>query len=67
MFSASQEQPLGLAIDTDTCESTGVCASVCPEDVLEIRDGKPVIVALGNCTTCWICVNNCVSGAIEID
>ncbi len=56
-----------LTIDLDTCESTGACAMVCPEDVLEFRDGKPVIVALHQCTFCWICVNNCPSGAIDID
>jgi NAD-dependent dihydropyrimidine dehydrogenase PreA subunit len=58
---------VALTIDTDVCESTGVCAAVCPEDVLEFREGKPVIVALEQCTYCWICVNNCVSGAIELD
>ena len=56
-----------LTIDTDQCESTGVCALVCPEDVIDMRDGRPVIINKQACTTCWKCVEGCVSGAIELD
>lgn len=58
---------MGVTIDGETCEGTGVCAIVCPEDVLEFEDGRPKIVKNAACTNCWICVENCVSGAIEID
>jgi NAD-dependent dihydropyrimidine dehydrogenase PreA subunit len=58
---------MAIRIDRDLCEATGVCSMVCPEDVLEHVDGKPVIVAAQACTNCWICVENCASGAIEID
>jgi len=50
----------------DFCEATGVCAEVCPEDVLEAVGGSPRVVKAEACTECWICVENCVSGAIEI-
>ena len=56
-----------LTIDTDQCESTGVCAMVCPEDVLDFTDGRPVIINKLACTTCWKCVEGCASGAIELD
>jgi len=55
-----------IRIDFDFCEATGVCAEVCPEDVLEAENGSPRVVKAEACTECWICVENCVSGAIEI-
>lgn len=58
---------MALTIDSDACESSGVCVMVCPEDVLEIREGKPVIINRLACTSCWICVENCTAGAIDID
>lgn len=55
-----------VRIDYDICENTGVCAMVCPEDVLEFKNGHTAIIKAQACTECWICVENCVSGAIEI-
>lgn len=57
---------MAIAIDHDLCESSGVCAQVCPEDVLEFVSNRPVILQNQACTNCWICVENCASGAIEI-
>lgn len=56
-----------VRIDYDVCESTGVCAQVCPEDVFEHDGGRTHVVKPEACTNCWICVDNCVSGAVEID
>jgi Fe-S-cluster-containing hydrogenase component 2 len=44
-----------------------VCAQVCPEDVFEHEDGVTRVVQAQACTECWTCVENCASGAIEID
>ncbi len=55
-----------IRIDADLCEATGVCSAVCPEDVLESGTGPTRVVRPEACTECWICVENCVSGAIEI-
>ena len=56
-----------ISIDTDTCESTGVCAMVCPEDIIEIRESRPVILNNLACTSCWKCAESCISGAIDVD
>lgn len=56
-----------ITIDTDQCEASGACAVVCPEDVLEIEDGRPKIINNNACTACWKCAESCVSGAIDVD
>jgi NAD-dependent dihydropyrimidine dehydrogenase PreA subunit len=58
---------VAISIDHELCESSGVCEQVCPEDVFEIEDGKTRVVQPKQCTECWICVEHCVAGAIEID
>jgi NAD-dependent dihydropyrimidine dehydrogenase PreA subunit len=55
-----------VRIDYDLCEDTGACTELCPEDVFERSGGHPRVVRPEACTECWICVENCVSGAIEI-
>jgi NAD-dependent dihydropyrimidine dehydrogenase PreA subunit len=58
---------MAVTIDFDLCESTGCCAMVCPEDVIEHENGRSQIVDQQKCTSCWICVDNCIAGAIEVD
>jgi len=58
---------VGISIDMNSCEQTGACAIVCPEDVIEIQDMKPAIVNNKACTNCWKCAENCPSGAIDVD
>lgn len=55
-----------VRIDYDLCENTGVCVEICPEDVLEAGGAHSVVAKPEACTECWICVENCVSGAIEV-
>ena len=58
---------MSVAIDTNRCESTGVCALVCPEDIIEIRNNHPVVINNMACTSCFKCAESCISGAIDID
>jgi ferredoxin len=62
--SRREEQRIPVKIDPDLCDATGVCAEVCPEDVLEHANGVTLVVKPDACTECWICVENCISGAI---
>ena len=56
-----------VTIDMDVCESTGVCAMVCPEDIIEIRNSRPVVTNAIACTSCFKCAESCISGAIDVD
>jgi NAD-dependent dihydropyrimidine dehydrogenase PreA subunit len=58
---------MAIQINYDLCEASGVCAIVCPEDVMEYENGRISIINQPACTDCWICVENCTAGAIEID
>jgi MinD superfamily P-loop ATPase len=64
--SARDGSQIPVRIDHDLCDDTGVCSQVCPEDVIESRNGHSTVVKPEACTECWICVENCVSGAIDI-
>ena len=56
-----------VLIDAESCESTGVCAQVCPEDVFTHENGRTTVTNAQACTACWICVDHCTSSAITID
>lgn len=58
---------MGVRIDTEICEASGVCEQVCPEDVFKHDGSTTRVVNAQACTECWSCVENCASGAIEID
>ena len=56
-----------ITIDSDACESTGVCALVCPEEIIENVNSRPVVVNNMACTSCWKCAESCISSAIDVD
>lgn len=55
-----------IRIDASLCENTGVCVELCPEDVLDAGSSHSIVVRPEACTECWLCVENCISGAIDI-
>lgn len=46
-----------------TCVSCGKCASRCPLNNIQLRNGKPVW--MGNCTHCMACMGGCPCEAIN--
>ena len=48
---------------TDKCIGCGKCASVCPLNNIELRDGRPEWNA--SCAHCMACIGNCPVEAIE--
>ncbi len=55
-----------IRIDASLCENTGVCVELCPEDVLDAGASHSIVSRPEACTECWLCVENCISGAIDI-
>ncbi len=58
---------MSVTIDTDKCEGSGVCSMVCPEDIIDIRNSKAIVLNQAACTSCWKCAESCISSAINID
>lgn len=59
-------QRVVIRIDYDLCDDTAACAMVCPEEVIDRIDGHSRVINPEACTECWLCVENCPTGAVEI-
>jgi len=58
---------IDVKIDYEACEDNRFCFEVCPEDVFVLRNSKIVVENPDTCTMCWLCVNNCPTGAVTIE
>lgn len=53
-----------LKVDLSICFNCGACASVCPLDLIEVKDRN--INVRDGCTDCGLCADACPVGAIKI-
>ncbi|MGB5177043.1 MAG: nitroreductase family protein [Thermoanaerobaculia bacterium] len=55
-------------VDLETCRGDGICVDICPENVLEILDGKAATVEsrAGTCILCGQCVAVCPTEALQM-
>jgi ferredoxin len=55
-------------VDLDICRGDGICADICPENVLEMRGGKAATVQsrAGHCIMCGQCVAVCPNNALRM-
>lgn len=55
-------------VDLETCSGDGICVDVCPEDVLEILEGKATTVEerRDECILCGHCVAVCPTESLEM-
>lgn len=56
-----------VKIDYETCENNEFCYDVCPEDVFDKQTSRIVVARPDSCSGCWLCVNNCPTGAVTIE
>ncbi len=52
--------------DTEKCTGCGICVSVCPQNVFELKDGKSHVARPEDCVECMSCVENCPMKAIAL-
>jgi ferredoxin len=55
-------------VDRESCKGDGICVDICPEDVLELADGKAatVVSRAGHCILCGQCVAVCPNEALRM-
>ena len=54
-----------ISIDKEKCDGCGLCAKVCPDGIIGIRDGRPVWNS-DSCTLCLACLHRCPKAAIDL-
>lgn len=62
-FIPSQRKVKGFTVNND-CIGCGLCAEVCPMNIIEIRDNRPVWIN-DKCACCLSCLHRCPKRAIN--
>lgn len=60
------ENVVTLQLDVRACNGCGMCVSVCPHAVFEIKERKAVIVDRDACIECGACAINCPLNAVRV-
>jgi ferredoxin len=55
-----------LKLDASKCTGCGMCVTVCPRAVFELRDKKAYILDKDDCMECGACALNCKHGALTV-
>jgi len=55
-----------LHLDTDICIGCGMCETVCPHSVFDVKDKKARVLDKDACMECGACANNCPVEAISV-
>ncbi|NOY75435.1 MAG: DUF362 domain-containing protein [Kiritimatiellaeota bacterium] len=53
------------AVDQRKCVKCGMCAKVCSQDAITVKNGK-YVVKTGKCILCMCCMESCASHAISL-
>ncbi|MCD6493180.1 MAG: 4Fe-4S binding protein [Archaeoglobaceae archaeon] len=60
-----QELDKAIAKDDEKCVHCGLCISICPVEVFEIKD-KKVVAETSKCIHCGVCINVCPTRALSL-
>jgi NAD-dependent dihydropyrimidine dehydrogenase PreA subunit len=55
-----------VSVNAETCDGCEECVTICPNEVLQITDGKATADGDGECENCESCLDVCPSGSITI-
>lgn len=56
-----------IRIDEEKCDGCGLCVSACPEEAVQIVDGKAKLVKESFCDGLGACLGECPRGALSIE
>jgi len=56
-----------LTLEEEKCIGCGMCADVCPHQLLLMQAGKAVIKDKDMCMECGACAKNCPTFAIKVE
>lgn len=54
-----------VTVNAEKCNGCGECVENCPQDILEVVDGKCEVVG-DDCMGCESCVEVCETGAVTV-
>jgi len=60
------EKAVTLEFDERLCNGCGMCVTVCPHAVFELKDKRAFLADRGACMECGACAQNCEPGAIRV-
>ncbi len=55
-----------LIVKEEWCKGCGICASFCPKNVLDMKDGKVYVKEENACIKCGLCELRCPDYAIYL-
>jgi thioredoxin reductase/ferredoxin len=61
---APRKRLLVHSINDDRCTGCEACITVCPTDVLELKENKSRVIRFGDCIQCEQCVTSCPTTAL---
>ncbi len=58
---------MALIIDTELCNSCGVCIERCPMDIIRLDENGVPYMKYDECWYCGVCEEDCPEKALKID
>ncbi len=55
-----------IKINEKWCKGCGICVEFCAQKVLEMKNGRAVLVNIEQCTQCMLCELRCPDFAITV-